>query len=106
MESIYTLIQKFEASSGKLRWNEICNDIVIVYNDMFPKHEQQYTESDLWSLLFEPNILKMEKQRYLEECLKDEKHILFFSKLLPYFLQDKFKEGLDQGKILFKNNHS
>ena len=103
METIYQLIEQYELQSGKQRWNEICLDIVYVYKELIVE-DKLYTELELWSLLFEPGTLKTEKQKKLEESLKDTKHTLFFSKVLPYFLQDKFKEGLEQGKILLKNS--
>jgi hypothetical protein len=101
MESIYTQIEQFEQASGKLRWNEICNDIVGVYQDLFAKHEQLYTAVDLWSLLFEPTIMKEKKQTTLGKVMHDEKHAQFFTKLLPFLLQDQFKEVLNLGKTLF-----
>ena len=97
---IYQKIIEFELKSGKMRWNEICNNILDVYIILFPPEKRQYTDMELWQVLFEPQIDKEAKKNKLENVMKDESQFLFFNTLVPLFLEDKFKEGFQLVKTM------
>lgn len=94
MDDFYKTLETLEKSSGKQRWNDICNDIVEIYLTSFRTEEHQYKDVELWNLLFEPRVDKVKKKEKLSQVLREIKQSEFFLTAVPIFLQDKFKEGI------------
>lgn len=92
MEAIYEKIIFESSKPGAMRWNEICNDIVTVYFEIFTG-EKLYRQEELWALLFEPLIKKNEKEEKLKKkVLDDTANKYFFLNILPQLLEDNFND--------------
>lgn len=90
MNEIFEKILTASADSGRMRWNEIVNDIITVYFEIFDG-DKLYERNELWALLFEPNNDKEEKKNKLDHCLRNSKNHDFFLRVLPILLKDNFK---------------
>ena len=100
VDQVYDTLVYEVSISGKMRWNEICIDIVEVYRNIFQGQKQIIDLEELWQLLFEPDQDRQTKENKIKEYSNDSAHAEFFTNILPVLLKDDFKEGVRLGKEL------